>query len=282
MAVNVDGLYRVPLADFTRARNELARQAGKAGAPIRKLQKPNVPAWAVNQLYWHRRASWDRLLDAARALRSAHGRRLSGREVDLDAAEAGHQAAIRAAADEIRALLREAGEVASAATRSAAIETLQALPATGPPGRLTRPLKPMGLEALAGLVRGAGSLLRPVTRPHLPEPESARPPTKRERDRQSKAETADRREAERRKRETAGLARQLREARTAERRAQADLTRAREALARIEREHGHLSEKLKFLEKQRGQATAEVRSKEQRLSGAAGTRDAIEHRRNGL
>ncbi len=279
---SIDALYQVPLAEFTRARNELAKSAGKAGASIRKLQKPNVPAWAVNQLYWQRREVWDRLLDAARVVRAAHGRRLSGRDVDLGVAEAGHQAAVRAAADEIRGLLRENGEVASASTLSAVIETLQALPGSEPPGRLTRPLKPMGLEALAGLVRSAGAFPKPVTRPSGPEPASPRPPTTRERARQATAARAARREAVQRQRDAARLERQLREARAVERKAQADLTRTRDALARIEREHDHLTEKLQFLAKQRGQASADVRSREQRLSDAAGARETIERRRNAL
>ena len=51
----IAGLYQLPLADFTAARNALAKQAGARASEVKALQKPPVAAWAINQLYWQRR-----------------------------------------------------------------------------------------------------------------------------------------------------------------------------------------------------------------------------------
>jgi hypothetical protein len=158
---DLDHLYQVRLGEFTSARNDLARRVDDAAA-IRRIQKPNLPAWAVNQLYWQRREAWDRLVEAAGRAQAAHRKRLSGRGGDVEVAENEHRAAVRSAADDIRGLLRAADEMASAATLPSVIETLQALPGSAQPGRLSRPLKPMGLEALVGLVPTGLATLRTV------------------------------------------------------------------------------------------------------------------------
>jgi hypothetical protein len=70
LGAELDRLYRLPLAEFTGARNELAKRSGKRSAEIKALAKPPVAAWAVNQLYWQRRPEYDALVDAAQQLRS--------------------------------------------------------------------------------------------------------------------------------------------------------------------------------------------------------------------
>jgi hypothetical protein len=64
-AAEIDRLYQLPLGEFTPARNALAKELGKTDARIKNLQKPNVPAWAVNQLYWRERPLYDRLIKAS-------------------------------------------------------------------------------------------------------------------------------------------------------------------------------------------------------------------------
>jgi hypothetical protein len=275
---DVDRLYQVPLAEFTSARNDLAKRAGAEGAAIRRLPKPNVAAWAVNQLYWRRRDAWDRLMEAARNVRAAHEKRLSGKGGDVESSEAEHRSAVRASADEVRELLREAGEVASAATLSSVVETLQALPGTEPPGRLTRPLKPLGLEALAGLLSFGRSRPRAVEPPSTSPEQTGVPPPASKAVAAREARAA-RRAAEAEKREAARLEAAIREARTAERRAAEDLNRARRSLARAERERAHLAERLQFLERQVTQATSEVRAHETRAAEATRTRTVLEQRR---
>src|SRR4029453_13025677 len=133
---DIDRLYQLPLDEFTPARNALAKQPG-ASVAIKTLQKPSVPAWAVNQLYWHRHKSYDRLMAAAEKRRDAHGRLLSGKPADVAAAEAAHADALKKAADDIRALLADAGDSATPATMVAVTATLQELPGDEAPGRLT-------------------------------------------------------------------------------------------------------------------------------------------------
>jgi len=151
---DIDQLYQLPLGDFTAARNDLAKAAGKDAGAIKTLEKPSVPAWAVNQLYWHDRRGYDKLIQAAERLRTAHAQSLSGKKVDLATAELQHKAALKTAADLVRRALSRAGDPATPATMKAVIDTLQALPGGGTPGRLTRPLAPLGFAALGALMKG--------------------------------------------------------------------------------------------------------------------------------
>jgi hypothetical protein len=269
----IDRLYQVPPSDFTAARNALVKTAGAEAARVRVLEKPNAPAWAVNQVYWHRRVVWNRLIAAAADVRAAHRRKLAGKDSDVEAAEAAHQAAVRTAADEARAFLAEAGDPATPATLAAMLETLQSLPGNAEPGRLSRPLKPMGLEALAGLVRPAGAFPRPV---EAPPSRAAAPPAKVDRAAEKRAATAAKREAEAQKKEAARLDAELKRARAAEKQTTADLARARQALVQAEREHDRLSDALQFAEKQRRDAVEAARELEKALGKASQHREALE------
>src|SRR5262245_1771567 len=100
LADDVDALYKLPLAEFTAARNALAKRAGADGANIKALEKPTAPAWAVNQLYWRRRKTFDRLIAAKAGLHAAHAARLGGKKADVEAAEEAHRGALRQAAEE--------------------------------------------------------------------------------------------------------------------------------------------------------------------------------------
>src|SRR5262245_21316250 len=239
----VDRLYQLPLAEFTAARNALA----KGGDPsVKALQKPSLPAWAVNQLYWQRRKVFDRLIAAAGRVRTAHGRMLTGRAADVAEAETAHAAAVKESVEQIREILRAAGDAESPATIVAVQETLQALPADDePPGRLTRPLKPKGFEALAGLVPASGLRAFKVVGPRAPSraPAAAKPAKA-----PSAAEAAaEKRAAEARKREADELDAALREAKKAEREATTALDRARTKRDDAEREHADLTKKLDAL-----------------------------------
>src|SRR5262245_8305354 len=143
-SAEIDELYQMPLGEFTAARNALAKRLGKAGGDIKTLEKPSAPAWGVNQLYWRERADYDRLIEAAEALRAEHRTHLSGKAADIRQAEKIHREAVKAATETVRRLLTESGDAASPATMTAVTETLEALPASDPPGRLVKPLKPQG------------------------------------------------------------------------------------------------------------------------------------------
>ena len=185
---SIDELYQRPLDEFTAARNDLAKSSGDAS--IKKLEKPNLAAWAVNQLYWHQRKTYDELIKTSGQLRTAHQQLLAGKTVDLRAPEAFHAEAMRRAKDAIRGILEAAGNTASDAVMTPVAETLDALPTADPPGRLTRPLRRTGFEALQGVTIAA----RPA-KPAAPkaEPsksasaESERDRKKREADQQARA-----------------------------------------------------------------------------------------------
>ena len=180
-------LYQLPLADFTAARNALAKQAGARASEVKALQKPPVAAWAINQLFWQRRDVYDRLIGAAGDLRAAHGAVLAGKSGDVRAAGESHEEAIEAALKATLALLRDAGQPATDATRQAIATTLRALPGTDPPGHLSATLQPGGFEMLsraagprqAGLEHAREACRSPGRQPRsrrrrMPRPQSAR------------------------------------------------------------------------------------------------------------
>lgn len=150
-------LYRLPLAEFTTARNELAKTSGKAGAAIKALEKPSVAAWGVNQLYWRDRRTYEKLLRASERVRAAHQQALranKGKKLDLRGLEAQHTAAVKVASEKIAELLIRAGDPATPATLKAVLDTVQALPGPSAPGRLTKALAPMGFGAFGALMKG--------------------------------------------------------------------------------------------------------------------------------
>jgi hypothetical protein len=274
----VDRLFQLPLAEFTAARNALAKELGKDGGDIRALEKPNVPAWAVNQLYWHQRPVYKKLIAAADARRAAHAKKLAGKSADIAAVEAEHRDALRAAAEEIRTLLTEAGESVTSATMHAVNDTLSALPGNAPPGRLTRPLKLAGFEALAGLVPASAKMLRGLT----PPPRETPPPRSRRDDEEPDARTikreadAKKREQDARRKEIATIEKDLRVARADAKKAEAALATARKVLTREKDERQRLQDQLQFAMKKIDDASADVREREGELSRAAQEQSHLE------
>src|SRR5579862_9733037 len=98
-------LYQRPLAEFTPARNALAKQAGKDAPRVRALPKPSVPAWAVNQLYWRDRHAWDALVAAAENARAVNRVVLAGKSGDVRAANQVHEETVESAFKATLALL---------------------------------------------------------------------------------------------------------------------------------------------------------------------------------
>jgi hypothetical protein len=171
----IDELYQLPPEEFTAARNALAKEFAKDAPDIKRLQKPPAAAWAINQMYWKRRRDYDALTAAASALRAAHADMLAGKRADLRAAGKAHEDAIDTALKSSLAMLADAGQPASEATKQAIVNTLRALPsANDHPGRLARTLQPGGFEMLAGLPLGTGGKRAAKPTPAAPPP--ARPP----------------------------------------------------------------------------------------------------------
>jgi septal ring factor EnvC (AmiA/AmiB activator) len=261
----IDNLFKLPLKDFTPARNALAKQAGGAEATeIKSLQKPSVPAWAVNQLYWKSRGTYDALIKAAESLRAAHRGLLAGKAADVHTAEADHRDRVRTAMQDIRRLLAEAGETASEQTLMAASETLEALPSQDEaPGRLTRPLKRMGFEALAGVAPRAAGAAPPKLM--LVKSRAAKAPAEPE-------------VSPAKKREIEEIEKRLGDAVAEERQAKADAERGRRELERAERDRARAEEELAAATAKVERLESEVAAHEKSLRALAAEQEKLEKR----
>jgi hypothetical protein len=207
-AEEIDRLYGLPLDEFTRARDELARRARREGdaeraAEIKQLRKPSLPAWVVNQLARQRELDMRRLLQAGEQLAGAQAEAIRAQSGDafLQARRDEHHA-LEALAARAREILADAGRGTAALDRVLATLRAGSLTEDGrallKSGRLTEELEPPGFEALAGL----DLPMRPQL--PVPEPKEAR---RRVRDLQrelrkleAQAEAAERRAAELRER----------------------------------------------------------------------------------
>ena len=160
MADELDALYALPLEEFTAARNELAKRLGDPS--IKQLQKPTVPAWAVNQLARRREVDVRRLLRAGEQLEEAQKDVVRGGEQKaFERARRDERDAVRRLRAEAAELLRAGGHAASDATLERVAKTLHAAAGSEDgrallrDGRLTEELEPQGFEAFAAL---AGSI----------------------------------------------------------------------------------------------------------------------------
>ena len=257
--IGIDELYQLPLDEFTAARNALAKSTGDAS--IRKLEKPHLAAWAVNQLFWQKRKLYDEVIKTSGQVRTAHKQKLAGKSADVRAAEVFHGEAMRKAKDAIRSILESAGNSAVDGVMTPITETLDALPTTDPPGRLTRPLRRTGFEALQG-VTIAAKPSRPVAKPEAIKPpadESERARKKREADQQALAMTRER----------------LRFAEAAEREAEASVDRARRTLDRAERTRERIESELEHATVAEKAARRELSSSESAYDKARAESDRL-------
>ena len=107
-----DELYGLPLADFTKARDDLARRLRKEGHgdeadAVKALRKPTAAAGALNQLARQRPKDIERLLATGKRLRKAHEALIGG----------GDRSALQKASAEERELIDKlARDAATSAT----------------------------------------------------------------------------------------------------------------------------------------------------------------------
>ena len=109
-----DELYGLPLAEFTKARDDLAKRLRKEGKgdeadAVKALRKPTAAAAALNQLARRRPKDIKQLLATGKRLRKAHEALIGG----------GDRSALQAASAEERELI---DSLASDAQTSAALE----------------------------------------------------------------------------------------------------------------------------------------------------------------
>jgi hypothetical protein len=160
----IDALFRLPLAEFTSARNALAARLKKAGRAIdaervKSLAKPPAPAWAVNQLYWQNPKAIDHLIGITERVRKGQtGRNKNADLRDLLSEKKRMTAELM---EKASAILSAAGHAASPDAMRRVSATLEALAVWGKTegapraGRLTADLDPPGFEALAAVMGGA-------------------------------------------------------------------------------------------------------------------------------
>ncbi len=168
----IDDLFRLPVAEFTSARNALAARLKKEGRAndaerVKLLAKPSVSAWAVNQLYWDHRDAFDQLIATGKRFRHGPLSRRAGKAADMRESLDARRDALVKLSELATALLRDTGHNPSQDTIRRVTATLEALSAyallpDGPtPGRLTNDVDPPSFESLASLL-SSGKSIEPV------------------------------------------------------------------------------------------------------------------------
>ncbi len=244
----IDDLYQQPLNDFTAARNALAKTLSKDDAKrVKALAKPTVVPWAVNQVYWRARHTYERVMKSGEQLRKAQIAALEGRKADVRAAGEAHR---RAIADAVAEAERLAAPSGSKPAPDALMRTFEALSlaTTRPdaPGRLTEALQPAGFEALAGITPVAASPERKAAQAKSSPPRSREPLQRDDPPAEAVHQKRDKAREAREAREQEEAARQARERDAALRKAEARLARIeaaeQQARAAWERAHDELLE----------------------------------------
>jgi hypothetical protein len=257
----IDHLYQLPLDEFTAARNALAKSSGSS--EVKKLEKPNLAAWTVNQLYWRDRKAYDEVINAAERMRGAYKQMLAGKTADVRGAEEIHEEALREAKQVARRLLEAGGHPNPEAVMMPVAETLDALPGGEPPGRLTKPLRRMGFNVLEGV---------PISAKAGPQKPKAEPAKKAAEKDQT---TRERKASEAEERELAMTKERLRFAEAAEREAEATLDRAKRAVERAERTRARVEREFKEAAEAEKSALREQAAGEKALEKAAADRERL-------
>jgi len=152
LEARIDELYRLPLDEFTGARNALAKTlTGDARQQVTSLKKPTSALWAVNQLYWHSSATYKALVDASERLRAAHRAVLEGKKADLRKAERLHRDTLERAVAATAKLLAQSPGTHSEAVLATARRVLAGLPGDERAGRLVQEPPPAGFSLLEGI-----------------------------------------------------------------------------------------------------------------------------------
>jgi hypothetical protein len=264
----IDQLYQLPLDEFTAARNALAKEAGERSAEVKKLEKPNLAAWTVNQLYWRERKVYDDVIKAAERMRAVYKQMLAGKSADVRGAEDIHQEALKDAKQAARRLLEEGGHPNPDTVMMPVAETLDALPGDEPPGRLTKPLRRMGFNVLEGVpISAKAGPIKPKAAKNA-APDKGLP---------AKAKRAS--EAE--EREQAMARERLRFAEKAEREAEAALERATRAVERAERTRERVEREFNEAAETERSALKEKAAAAKALEKAAAERERLQKKLSG-
>lgn len=235
----VAALYQAPLDKFVEERKRLAAELKAGGdkpaaARFVKLARPTIAAWAVNQLYWQARATFDELFAASQRLRAG----------DRGAATARREAMAKLRSRAI-AILGEAGHPTPEATLRRLANDLSALAAAGgfdpdPPGALTSDRETLGFDITGLVVRETPADAGEDVAKSEPTPPAKAPAA-------AKAGTA------------ASKASRARELAEAKQRRETDETRAREERQRTEQERRRQAEEAARIAAERRRLEAALR-----------------------
>jgi hypothetical protein len=162
----VDRLYGLPLEEFTRGRNELARELKQGGdqdaaATVGKLAKPTRSAGAINRAVRANRREARQLLSAADKLSRAQEQLLRrGSREPVGRAVEGERAAVDRLMAEVKKELRREGGTSEgmldrARTTLHAVATTPGLREEFEAGRITKDHKAVGFGAVDVPVGGA-------------------------------------------------------------------------------------------------------------------------------
>jgi hypothetical protein len=258
-------LYRAPLEQFVAERKRLAAELKAAGdkegaAHFAKLARPPVSAWAVNQLWWQARDTFDDLLASAERLRLG--------DVAATRAHRDATATLRARA---ASLLTEAGHGAADATLRRITSTLSALAASGGfdpdvPGALAADRDPPGFGAAGFDALSAPPPARPAPKPAEPAPKSAPRATAAKKDADARAAA----EAERQRLESERAAAEEAARVAAERERQAERERIKKQAERQRHEAA-----LRLARRDLDAHTREIERLEQELARAKAAREPV-------
>ena len=275
---DVVGLFRLPLVEFTPARNALATKLKKAGradaaAQVKALHKPSISAWAINQLYWRHERDVAKLLEAGDRFREAQKAQLAGRKADVRGTLETRRQLLTSMTARAAEILKDAGHATTPDLMRRVATTLETLATYGSAspdgnglviGRLMDDIEPAGFEALATLIPTTGSRDGGGTRPrvipfkHKERPRKApKPKSAEEEKRQRDAEEAAKREEARKAFKAAEDT--LRDARRSAREAEAALKKAAPRAKAAERLRAKAEKKFEELSRQADEMTKEAR-----------------------
>jgi hypothetical protein len=156
---DIDDLYSLPLDDFTSKRDALAselRDAGKKedAAEVKRLRKPSLAAWAVNQLAREKPDAMKELFELRERIEN------SSSAADMRAASEERRRLIAELVDRAGSILTEAGRATGANTMQAITQTLHAGDNENERdalvhGRLSRELTPSGFGGFSATFESA-------------------------------------------------------------------------------------------------------------------------------
>ncbi len=271
---DIDALFRVPLAEFTGARNALVAQLKKNGrvdqaALVKALGKPPVSAWAVNQLYWSHRKAFDKLIASGDHFHKAQASRSGGKVAEMRAALEARREVLTQLSGIAASVLKDAGHNPSPDTIHRITTTLEGISAytshdDGPRlGRLTQDVDPPGFESVGSFVPVAGGKQKAAGEKQKAATTKRAPDDKRQVDeaRKEKVATA--------KASLQDAKRSLAEAQTRMRSLEAAKTRVQADLKQAELRLKEATQRAKRVEEDSKDAAKEVRDLERKVEQAS-------------